>query len=88
MADNQTPDLDARWKILDVLAAILSSLDLNLRLYSFFLSLKVACVGQHKGIISPSFWPGLPGKTSSTLSPQLEGQNRGQNEVTPLGPNL
>lgn len=45
MADNQTPDLDARWKILDVLAAILSSLDLNLRLYSFFLSLKVACVG-------------------------------------------
>lgn len=38
MADNQTPDLGARWKILDVLAAILSSLDLNLRLYSFFLS--------------------------------------------------
>lgn len=34
MADDQTPDLDARWKILDVLAAILSSLDLNLRLYS------------------------------------------------------
>lgn len=34
MADNQTPDLDARWKILDALAATLSSLDLNLRLYS------------------------------------------------------
>lgn len=45
MADNQIPDLDARWKILDVLAAILSSLDLNLRPHSFFFSLKVACVG-------------------------------------------
>lgn len=32
MADNQTPDLDARWRILSVLAAILSYLPWNLNL--------------------------------------------------------